>query len=208
MQQVPEVFDLNSIWNGDKSNQNAALTVFRHFDSASVVKGMVGNKPKTAWVIGYSLLERIHYLLVAGFDVYGNYGHQLNTRLYMDFLRMEGEFNFLAFLPEHSRVAIRDEWYENASDTVKNHLYGRYANLNSESKINYQSSDYKNELFELIKEHLGGALNTHYNLSASPNNEIGRQLSELEKLIGRALCNYHRFHFYWLKMKNRIMSIA
>ncbi len=56
------------LWDGDGKNANAALTVFRHFDSATVVKGFVGRPPKTAWVVGYPLLERIHYLLVAGFD--------------------------------------------------------------------------------------------------------------------------------------------
>ena len=68
--------DLDAIWDGDGDNPNAALTVFRHFDSATVVQGLVGGPPKTAWVIGYPLLERIHYLLVAGFDVFGNVGHQ------------------------------------------------------------------------------------------------------------------------------------
>ncbi len=96
--------DLSMIWSGDGRNPNAALTVFRHFDSATVVKGLVGDPPKTAWVIGYPLFERIYYLLVAGYDVYGNAGHQLNSRLYMDFLRMEGEFNFLVLLPEKARA--------------------------------------------------------------------------------------------------------
>ena len=97
--------DLSLIWDGDGRNPNAALTVFRHFDSASVVKGLVGEPPKTAWVIGYPLFERIYYLLVAGYDVYGNVGHQLNSRLYMDFMRMEGEFNFLLLLPQARREA-------------------------------------------------------------------------------------------------------
>jgi len=56
------------IWDGDGVNANAALTIFRHFDSATVAKGLVGSQPKTAWIIDYPLLERIHYLLVAGFD--------------------------------------------------------------------------------------------------------------------------------------------
>ena len=64
--------DLSLIWDGDGRNPNAALTVFRHFDSASVVKGLVGDAPKTAWVLGYPLFERIYYLLVAGYDPYGN----------------------------------------------------------------------------------------------------------------------------------------
>ena len=93
-----------------KQGANASLTIFRHSDSASVRKGLWGHTPKTAWVIDYPLLERIHYLLVAGFNVYGGVGHQLNTRLYMDFLRMEGENNFLAYLPIRDRTALRNTW--------------------------------------------------------------------------------------------------
>ena len=72
--------DERIIWDGAGSNANAALTVFRHFDSATVAKGLLGGSPKTAWVISYPLLERIHYLLVAGYDAYGNLGHQLLSR--------------------------------------------------------------------------------------------------------------------------------
>ena len=115
---------LDLIWDGDGHNDNAALTVFRHSDSASVVKGLVGQQPKTAWIIDYSLLERIHYLLVAGFDVYGNVGHQLESRLYMDFLRMEGEQNFLLFLPQDVRIGLRDFWYRQASPHVKEFVVG------------------------------------------------------------------------------------
>ena len=86
---------------------NLLMTIFRHFDSASVEKGLVGVFPKTGWVIDYPLLERIHYLLVAGFNVFGNAGHQLETRIYMDYLRMEGENNFLSFLPREKRKTIR-----------------------------------------------------------------------------------------------------
>ena len=96
---APEELGLSRLWDGNGNNQNATLTVFRHFDSATVEKGLIGEPPQTAWVIDYSLLERIHYLLVAGYDVYGNVGHQLISRIYMDFLRMEGEANFLLFLP-------------------------------------------------------------------------------------------------------------
>ncbi len=166
---------LTTLWDGKQKNKNAALTIFRHFDSASVVQGLVGENPKTAWVVGYSLLERIHYLLVAGYDVFGNTAHQLNTRLYMDFLRYEGEFNFLAFLPEKSRAAVRDEWYVNADSQVKNHLYGRYAWLNSESKIHYKTTHYKTELYSLLKKRLGDALNTRY--SQPVNNEFQRLMN-------------------------------
>jgi len=102
---------MDFLWDGNGNNPNAALTVFRHFDSASVEYGFLGNYPDTAWVVDYPLLERIHYLLVAGFNVFGNMKHQLTTRLYMDFLRMEGEDMYLAFLPTTHRKTIRDSWY-------------------------------------------------------------------------------------------------
>ena len=37
---------LNVIWDGAGRNPNAALTVLRHFDSATVVQGFLGPKPK------------------------------------------------------------------------------------------------------------------------------------------------------------------
>ena len=100
------------LWNGAGINPNAGLTVYRHSDSASVDQGLVGEPPQTSWFLDYPLLERIHYLLVAGFDVYGNLGHQLNTRLHMDVLRMEAEENLLAYLPAKVRKAVHDSWYK------------------------------------------------------------------------------------------------
>ncbi len=150
---------LDWIWQGDGYNQNAALTVFRHFDSSSVVKGLVGEKAQTVWLIDYPILERIHYLLVAGFDVYGNAGHQLSTRLYMDFLRMESEFNYLALLPKDTRKKLRDRWYRKADESVKDYVYGDHAYLNATSGIQYPEG----ELAELvlnkkIKQHLSKVL--------------------------------------------------
>ena len=154
----PADITLDIVWDGDGENTNAALTVFRHFDSATVLKGFVGDVPKTAWLIEYPLLERIHYLLVAGFDVYGNAGHQLNSRLYMDFLRMEGEFNFLTLLPKDVRVPERDFWYRGARQSVKEYIYGKRISFDVDSGIPFESGDPKAELFELLRRHLGPAL--------------------------------------------------
>lgn len=93
---------IDDLWDGDGTNPNAALTVFRHYDSATVVNGLVGDSSVTGWLLDYPLLERIHYLLVAGFDVFGNVGHQLSTRLFMDFLRQvvadDGSLHFYTVL--------------------------------------------------------------------------------------------------------------
>ena len=155
---------LEYIWDGNGSNTNAALTVFRHLDSASVAFGLVGDYPETAWIIDYPLFERIHYLLVAGFDVYGNLGHQLNTRLFMDFLRMEGENYFLAFLPAASRKPIRDSWYKGIRARLPEQFEQPMDWLNVESVSRYQSSDPQRELYQLLEKRLGAVSQLEHDL--------------------------------------------
>ncbi|MDP6882407.1 MAG: fatty acid cis/trans isomerase, partial [Alteromonas macleodii] len=149
-----EHLSVSSIWDGDGDNTNASLTVFRHFDNATVVKGLVGQPTKTAWVIDYALLERIHYLLVAGFDVYGNYGHQLLTRLYMDFLRMEGESNFLNLLPPTTRHELLDDWYQNASPELTDYLEGDINSFEQPSGIAFETDNPQQELYQLLSQYL------------------------------------------------------
>lgn len=175
-----EHLTLNSIWAGDGNNTNASLTVFRHFDNATVVKGMVGTPPKTAWVIDYALLERIHYLLVAGFDVYGNYGHQLMTRLYMDFLRMEGESNFLDLLPADIRKSLLAQWYQNASPQLTDYLTGDINKFEQESGITYNTSTPQKELYDMLLQHLKGVQPQSHQLQSTVLDET--QLANLASI--------------------------
>ncbi|MBW2274148.1 MAG: fatty acid cis/trans isomerase [Deltaproteobacteria bacterium] len=140
---------LDFIWDGDGHNRNALLTIFRHFDNATVVQGFVGGMPKTAWVIDYPIFERIYYDLVAGFDVFGSVTHQLSTRLYMDHLRMQGETLFLAFLPEDRREELRASWYRGATrqlgyitNDIRSHGHG--------TRIGYVTDEPKDELLKII----------------------------------------------------------
>lgn len=147
---------LNYIWDGEGSNPNAALTVFRHFDSGSVAYGLVGDAPETTWIIDYPLFERIHYLLVAGFNVYGNVVHQINTRIYMDFLRMEGEDHFLVFLPADQRKKIRDTWYAGLRTGVEEFFTAPQDWLRVKSVSGYQSDDPQQELYQYISNRIVG----------------------------------------------------
>ena len=102
---------LHTIWDGSKSTGQPLLTVFRHFDTATVTRGFLGPTPESTWLMDYSLLERVYYLLVVNYDVFGTVGHQLATRLYFDLLRYEGETNYLALLPSGERQSLFDDWY-------------------------------------------------------------------------------------------------
>jgi len=110
--QRPAGYTLDDIWDGDGHNPNALLTIFRHFDTAVVAQGAVGDLPKTLFVLDYPLLERLVYNLVVNYDVFGNIGHQSLTRLYMDLIRMEAEELFLDFLPPSQRTNLRNSWYQ------------------------------------------------------------------------------------------------
>ena len=182
--------DLDLLWDGGtERNPNASLTVMRHFDSASVVRGLVGQQPpKTAWVIGYPLLERIHYLLVALYDVYGNVGHQLNSRLYMDFLRMEGEFNFLILLPRDQREAVRDAWYRGDSLSTRQQVYGGPAHLDADSSIRYRTKDAKTELLGMLSQRMAPLAAAQYpGLQREPDGALRAQLQRLAAVRGESL---------------------
>lgn len=185
----PGEISLDLVWDGDGSNDNAALTIFRHLNNGTVEKGLIGDKPKTAIVLTYALLERIHYLLVAGYDIYGNIGHQMTSRLYMDFMRMEGEFNFLTLLPQKSRKDVWADWYRGADDDVQKYMdeYTKY--FNQETSISYQTESPKDELLDKLRQHVKPALNTAFELdteetNSDETNKVAAQLKKLSQIKG------------------------
>lgn len=145
LNQHPLDFDL--IWDGDKTNDNALLTVFRHYDSATVIKGLAGKPPLTAWVVDYPIFERIHYLLVAGFNVFGSAGHQITTRLYMDYLRMESENNFLRFIPAKRRKTLRETWYQGIETKLFHSFEAPLYSINTPTAIEYPANHFYIETF-------------------------------------------------------------
>lgn len=99
------------IWDGGtEHDSNALLTVFRHFDSATVLRGLHGDVPKTVWLIDYQVFESIYYNLTAGYNVFGPLLHQLNSRLYMEISRIGSEDLFLTLLPTSLRGNLRSNW--------------------------------------------------------------------------------------------------
>jgi fatty acid cis/trans isomerase CTI len=182
------LLDERIIWDGAGSNANAALTVFRHFDSATVAKGLLGGSPKTAWVITYPLLERIHYLLVAGYDVYGNVGHQLLSRIYMDFLRMEGESNFLYFLPADVREREIAYWYRGAPKEALDFIELQQPEFEGDPAIHFETDDPKTEFLSMLGRRLAPALeSTRYRTLAGARPAAMALWQRLEATRGRAL---------------------
>jgi len=159
-QLYPHGLPLQSIWAGERAKDAPLLTVYRHFDSASVHKGILGEEPRTMWVIDYAQFERIYYTLVAGYDVFGNVSHQTNIRRYMDFLRIEGELNFLDYMPKEKRVAMLKSWYIN-DDSVDGYKY-KSVNVIGNT-FTYKTPYFKYEFIDdLLKKRILKSTNIHF----------------------------------------------
>ena len=141
----------------------------------------MGGSPKTAWVIDYPLLERIHYLLVAGFDVFGNVGHQVSTRLYMDFLRMEGESNFLMLLPPGRRKELAASWYRGIDGAQRARMETELFGFGAAPGIEYQTAQPELELHAMLRARVGRVLARRYELPAGET-----ALGRLERVKGLA----------------------
>ncbi|HET9235764.1 MAG TPA: fatty acid cis/trans isomerase [Oligoflexus sp.] len=146
----PKGLELNDIWDGDSHNPQALLTVFRHFDNASVSTGAIGRIPKTIWVMDYPIFERMYYLLVAGFDVFGNVFHQSATRMYMDNLRVESEDLFLSFFPSKTRQNLRRHWYRGLAAQELMKYLNPYGGVPASSLIPYYTQDPKREFLQYV----------------------------------------------------------
>ncbi len=142
----PNGLGIEGIWKGNTKEDAPAITIYRHFDSASVHKGVLGKTPRTMWVIDYPQFERIYYSLVAGYDVFGNLSHQTKIRRYADFLRIEAELNFLSYMPKNRRLDMFKSWYIGDSDARNTeNLF-----LNRPTKIDYESEFPKSEFLERV----------------------------------------------------------
>lgn len=106
----PEGYTIDAVWNGDRTNANAWLTVLRHETNVSVMKGRQGGIPRSLWLMDYSGFERIYYDTVADFEYWSGDVRKLETLVFFNYLRQEFEDNFLLLLPEDEREVIRDNW--------------------------------------------------------------------------------------------------
>ncbi|MFV8753784.1 fatty acid cis/trans isomerase [Nannocystaceae bacterium ST9] len=156
-ERVPGGLDIDGIWAGEREGDTPLLTIYRHFDSASVHAGALGDLPRTVWLCDYAQFERVYYALVAGFDVFGNVSHQISVRRYMDYLRADAELNFLYFLPPDERLPILREWYQGVR--AIEHIDHRGVLTDRATEIEFHTDDPKRELLErLVDAHFDPAL--------------------------------------------------
>jgi hypothetical protein len=105
----------------------------------------------------------------------------------MDFMRMEGEFNFIAFLPKSSREKVRDYWYRDADDSVREYVYGSRISLEGDTDIRYVTDDPRVELMEMLRTRLKPVMDVRHELAGDKDAEVRRGLEPLAALQGTAV---------------------
>jgi hypothetical protein len=112
----PDGYTIDALWDGNKTNKNAWLTILRHESNTWVMTGRQGGIPRSQWVMGFSGFERIYYDTVAHFEYWGSDTGKLETVGFFNFLRQEFEDDFLLFLPEDMREKTRNSWSKGIGD--------------------------------------------------------------------------------------------
>ncbi|MFO0671652.1 MAG: fatty acid cis/trans isomerase [Polyangiaceae bacterium] len=103
----PNGLSEDDIWDGDKKDTNAWITVLRHGTNASAHRGPTGQLADTAWVLDYANFERLYYALVALYTPWGPTGQKVTSWQTMAQVRSHAEDLFLMLLPPEARDATR-----------------------------------------------------------------------------------------------------
>jgi hypothetical protein len=85
--------------------------------------------------------------------------------MYMDFLRMDGEQNFLFFMPIDKRIGLRNFWYRQANEHVKQYVVGDTVKFDRDTDIKYKTDNPKKEFLQMLQASLFGATAERYRVS-------------------------------------------
>jgi len=158
-------------------------------------------------VMDFPVLERIHYLLVAGFDVFGNLSHQVMTRMYMDFLRMEAERNFLMFLPPTERRALVDIWYRGIEGDAKKRIYAELDDSLLPAGVRYETSAPKRELLDKLAAKVAKVRSDRHELSEITDESVLAAAQELALVRGPAASLWPEVTFIAIRDGERDPSV-
>ncbi len=149
----PKGYTIDAIWNGNRKNPNAWLTVMRHESNVSVLKGRQGGLPRTHWLMDYSGFERIYYDTVANFKYWSGDLSKLETLVFFNYLRQEFEDNYLLLLPEDVRQKYRNDWTQGVGQVALELM--PFAGADQPTQVRTSKHDPMLSLVEGIQRHMG-----------------------------------------------------
>lgn len=112
----PDGLSEADVWDGDKKDTNAWVTVLRHDTNSSAHRGPTGQLADSAWVLDYADFERLYYALVALYTPWGPTAQKVTSWQTMAQVRSHAEDLFLMLLPPEKRDGLRQTFTPGFTD--------------------------------------------------------------------------------------------
>jgi hypothetical protein len=181
---------LDDIWKGEREGDTPLVITYRNDDNAFTAEPgvVVGDYPKTTWVLDLPILEHGMYQSVVNFDLFGSVYVWMANREGYGMTRRNAELNFLRFLPAEKRKAIYESWYlGRASKLRPEHALpdiGPEAELPAE--IEFKTDDPKREFQEMLLQHVGySRANNRLNM-LQPGDKLDSVETALRSIVAAA----------------------
>ena len=104
----------------------------------------------------------------------------------MDFLRLEGEADFLMFLPPAERRRLTDYWYRGVTGGAKETIATELEGFAGVPKIPYRTTDPKKELLALLEARVGRVVPHAFELEQVEDGSLRSSVERLVRVKGRA----------------------
>jgi len=97
---------------------------------------------------------------------------------------MEGELNFLLFMPKDSRSRLGQSWYRDAPKWTGEHFNQATIDVLHDTGIEYTTDDPKTELLQIMRERIHGADASAWAYQSSAPLEVVKALAKIESQAG------------------------
>lgn len=187
----PKGLSLNDVWTGEegKKDENAIITVLRHFWTASAHKGHWGSDSRSLLLLDFANFERYFYLCNVATEVSEAMLFQSRVVTYLFDVKKEAENNLLSLVPNNIRKEARKSLVEglNSNYEFVNDFslpYNQDNGLkNSESLTSY--NDYIRAILEQrFSSEVLGVMSTVHEAGVRSENSEKTKLQNLRKIKG------------------------
>ena len=156
--------DITDIWRGEHPDDTPILTMIRHDDNAYSVEGhwVAMDYPKAIWVMNLPIMELAVYSAYINYDLYGDENSQtFSARILFGLTRVDGELNFLRFLPRKVRRPMFRSWYRGRLSEAEMAREGIRPDDTIPTDIKYSTDDPKREFYDKVLAYMGSRVNAN-----------------------------------------------
>jgi len=156
--------DITDIWRGEHPDDTPIITMIRHDDNAYSIEGnwVPMDYPKAIWLMNLPIMEHALYSAYINYDLYGDLNSQIfSARIMFGLTRVDGELNFLRFLPRKVRRPMFHSWYMGPLSKERMAQEGIKPDDTIPTDIKYSTDDPKREFYDKVLAYMGTRVNAN-----------------------------------------------